>query len=31
MARAQLFRLASVLGSVGTLVAVVGAGTKWGY
>ena len=31
MTRAHLFRLASTLGSLGTLVAVVGAGTKWGF
>ena len=30
MTRVQLFRLASALGSFGSLVAVVGAGTKWG-
>ena len=31
MTRVHLFRLASALGSLGTLVAVVGAGTKWGF
>ena len=31
MTRTQFFRLASALGSLGTLVAVVGAGTKWGF
>ena len=30
MTRVQLFRLMSALGSFGSLVAVVGAGTKWG-
>ena len=31
MTRAQLFRLMTALGSFGSLVAVVGAGTKWGF
>ncbi len=26
----HVFRIASALGSIGALVAVVGAGTKWG-
>ena len=30
MTRVQLFRLMTALGSFGSLVAVVGAGTKWG-
>lgn len=30
MTRTQLFRLMTALGSFGSLVAVVGAGTKWG-
>jgi hypothetical protein len=30
MTRAHLFRLMAALGSFGSLVAVVGAGTKWG-
>ncbi len=28
--RGHLFRVASALASIGSLVAVVGAGTKWG-
>ena len=31
MTRVQLFRLMTALGSFGSLVAVVGAGTKWTY
>jgi hypothetical protein len=30
MTRVQLFRLMTALGCFGSLVAVVGAGTKWG-
>jgi hypothetical protein len=30
MTRAHLYRLAAALGTIGSLVAVVGAGTKWG-
>ncbi len=30
MTRIQLFRLMTAVGSLGSLVAVVGAGTKWG-
>ena len=30
MARTQLFRLMTALGGFGSLIAVVGAGTKWG-
>ncbi len=31
MTRVQIFRLMTALGSFGSLVAVVGAGTKWGH
>lgn len=31
MTRANLLRLMTALGSLGSLVAVVGAGTKWGF
>jgi hypothetical protein len=31
MTRSNLYRLAAALGSLGSLVAVVGAGTKWGF
>jgi hypothetical protein len=31
MSNAKLFRLMSVVGSLGSLVAVVGAGTKWSF
>jgi hypothetical protein len=31
MTRSNLYRLAAALGSFGSLVAVVGAGTKWGF
>ena len=31
MTRVHMFRIASALGSLGALVAVVGAGTKWGF
>ena len=30
MTRAHLVRLMTALGSFGSLIAVVGAGTKWG-
>jgi hypothetical protein len=31
MTRSHLYRLMAALGSLGSLVAVVGAGTKWGF